>query len=106
MSLSSSGNVERVPHEKPVRNDSGSDDTAALRTQGSLPPGNQHLALILGRDISDEIEKHLPKLRGARLTGFLAFVAGTGFTLFGYDQGVLSALLTTKSVCEVPQIQY
>ncbi|PSR71816.1 hypothetical protein PHLCEN_2v12317 [Hermanssonia centrifuga] len=37
-----------------------------------------------------------PRLRGRKLTAALAFVAGTGFTLFGYDQGVMSALLTAK----------
>ena len=28
------------------------------------------------------------KLRGKALTAMVTFVAGTGFTLFGYDQGV------------------
>lgn len=88
-----------VHHEGPVQNDSGSDDLAMSHTQESSLPKNQHLTSILGRHISDEeIQRHKPKLTGARLTGCLAFVAGTGFTLFGYDQGVLSALLTTESV--------
>jgi hypothetical protein len=56
-----------------------------------------------------------PRLRGRKLTAALAFVAGTGFTLFGcvfttelslaphsarsrYDQGVMSALLTAGQV--------
>ncbi|KAH7916658.1 general substrate transporter [Hygrophoropsis aurantiaca] len=43
-----------------------------------------------------EVAAHAPSLRGRRLTAALAFVAGTGFTLFGYDQGVMSALLTAN----------
>ncbi|EPQ59314.1 sugar transporter [Gloeophyllum trabeum ATCC 11539] len=43
-----------------------------------------------------EVTSHLPTLRGRRLTAALAVVAGTGFTLFGYDQGVMSALLTAN----------
>jgi hypothetical protein len=37
-------------------------------------------------------------LRGRKLTAAIAFVTGTGFTLFGYDQGVMSSLLTAKQV--------
>lgn len=36
-------------------------------------------------------------LRGRKLTA-TTFVTGTGFTLFGYDQGVMSSLLTAKQV--------
>ncbi|KIJ58852.1 hypothetical protein HYDPIDRAFT_33764 [Hydnomerulius pinastri MD-312] len=47
--------------------------------------------------ISDEeIAAHAPSMRGRTLTAAVAFVAGTGFTLFGYDQGVMSALLTAN----------
>ncbi|KAI0736145.1 general substrate transporter [Fomitopsis betulina] len=49
-----------------------------------------------GADISDEVRSRAPLLRGRQLTAALAFVAGTGFTLFGYDQGVMSALLTAN----------
>ncbi|KAG9311786.1 general substrate transporter [Chiua virens] len=42
----------------------------------------------------EDVERHALSLRGRVLTASLAFVAGTGFTLFGYDQGVMSALLT------------
>ncbi|KDR83872.1 hypothetical protein GALMADRAFT_236332 [Galerina marginata CBS 339.88] len=35
-------------------------------------------------------------LRGPKLTTAIAFVTGTAFTLFGYDQGVMSSLLTEK----------
>ncbi|THG95508.1 hypothetical protein EW026_g6161 [Hermanssonia centrifuga] len=45
-------------------------------------------------DFEAEIYAASPKLRGRTLTAALAFVAGTGFTSFGYDQGVMSALLT------------
>ncbi|OCB89042.1 general substrate transporter [Sanghuangporus baumii] len=46
-----------------------------------------------------------PRLRGRTLTYTLAFVAGTGFTLFGYDQGVMSALLTANQFERVfPQV--
>lgn len=37
-----------------------------------------------GADIGDEVRSCAPALRGKRLTAALAFVAGTGFTLFGY----------------------
>ncbi|KZT20815.1 general substrate transporter [Neolentinus lepideus HHB14362 ss-1] len=43
-----------------------------------------------------EVTSHLPTLRGRKLSAALAVVAGTGFTLFGYDQGVMSALLTAN----------
>ncbi|KAG2153497.1 general substrate transporter [Suillus bovinus] len=46
-----------------------------------------------GLDLSD-IAAHAPSLRGNKLTAAVAFVAGTGFTLAGYDQGVMSSLLT------------
>ncbi|KAI0787081.1 general substrate transporter [Irpex lacteus] len=52
-----------------------------------------------GRDI----HAAKPRLRGRKLTAALAFVAGTGFTLFGYDQGVMSALLTAGQVRTVAQ---
>ncbi|KAI0832570.1 general substrate transporter [Trametes gibbosa] len=46
-----------------------------------------------------------PLLRGTALTAAIACVAGTGFTLFGYDQGVMSALLTAKQFEKVfPQV--
>ncbi|KAJ3973868.1 general substrate transporter [Lentinula raphanica] len=46
------------------------------------------------------------KLRGQKLKAALSFVAGTGFTLFGYDQGVMSALLTANQFEKVfPQVK-
>ncbi|KAL0949692.1 hypothetical protein HGRIS_009729 [Hohenbuehelia grisea] len=49
-------------------------------------------------DITDNVaaNSNAQGLRGRKLTIALAFVTGTGFTLFGYDQGVMSALLTAK----------
>ncbi|WVO14659.1 hypothetical protein L204_102296 [Cryptococcus depauperatus] len=37
------------------------------------------------------------RITGKWLTWMVTFVAGTGFTLFGYDQGVMSGLLTLRS---------
>ncbi|KAJ8523514.1 hypothetical protein ONZ45_g39 [Pleurotus djamor] len=55
-------------------------------------------------DVNSRDENDPPRpafLRGTRLTAALAFVTGTGFTLFGYDQGVMSALLTAKQFEQV-----
>ncbi|KAN0085788.1 General substrate transporter [Tylopilus felleus] len=53
----------------------------------------------------EDVERHALSLRGRTLTASLAFVAGTGFTLFGYDQGVMSALLTAGQFEKVfPQV--
>ncbi|KAG2357374.1 general substrate transporter [Suillus spraguei] len=46
-----------------------------------------------------EVASNALRLRGRKLTFSIAFVAGAGFTLFGYDQGVMSALLTAGQVC-------
>ncbi|KAH7924025.1 general substrate transporter [Leucogyrophana mollusca] len=52
-----------------------------------------------------EVASHALSLRGRKLTASMAFVAGTGFTLFGYDQGVMSALLTAGQFEKVfPQV--
>ncbi|KAG6379627.1 general substrate transporter [Boletus reticuloceps] len=53
----------------------------------------------------EDVERHALSLRGRTLTASLAIVAGTGFTLFGYDQGVMSALLTAGQFEKVfPQV--
>ncbi|CAE6519360.1 unnamed protein product [Rhizoctonia solani] len=86
------GKLETSHHERVPRTGSS--------TNGSNPslPGSQQFGSSLGHQITEEdIQKYRPRFRGAQLNGFLAFIAGTGFTLFGYDQGVLSALLTTES---------
>ncbi|KAF9247181.1 hypothetical protein BU15DRAFT_70020 [Melanogaster broomeanus] len=48
--------------------------------------------------LEDDVSTHTLSLRGKKLTASLAFIAGAGFTLFGYDQGVMSALLTAGQV--------
>ncbi|KAF9534794.1 general substrate transporter [Crepidotus variabilis] len=48
-------------------------------------------------EFNASVEAHRLALRGPYLTAAIAFVTGTGFTLFGYDQGVMSSLLTAKS---------
>ncbi|KIJ70213.1 hypothetical protein HYDPIDRAFT_23342 [Hydnomerulius pinastri MD-312] len=66
--------------------------------------GNEKRSVSLS-DIETESEQHRINLRGRRLTASLAFVAGTAFTLFGYDQGVMSALLTANQFEKVfPQV--
>jgi hypothetical protein len=37
------------------------------------------------------------KLAGKKLNLYIAFIASNGFLMFGYDQGVLSALITLQS---------
>lgn len=62
-------------------------------------------AYSYGAGNDEEIRAAMPALRGRPLTAALAFVAGTGFTLFGYDQGVMSALLTANQFEKVfPQV--
>jgi hypothetical protein len=96
--------IEKDEQAGTGRTDSVSDELKTPRTHEYSLPGDR-ITSALGHKISDEeIERHRPRLRGARLTGCLAFVAGTGFTLFGYDQGVLSALLTAEKVCRVDSI--
>ncbi|KAI0796543.1 general substrate transporter [Abortiporus biennis] len=62
--------------------------------------GNQEIVIQ-----QEDVVKAAPHLRGRTLSVVLAFVAGTGFTLFGYDQGVMSALLSAKQFEKVfPQV--
>ncbi|KAJ3862946.1 general substrate transporter [Lentinula novae-zelandiae] len=61
----------------------------------------------LDSNFADEVQaaSDRMKLRGRKLTATLSFVAGTGFILFGYDQGVMSALLTANQFEKVfPQV--
>ncbi|KAJ3892908.1 general substrate transporter [Lentinula edodes] len=61
----------------------------------------------LDSNFADEVQAASDgmKLRGRKLTATLSFVAGTGFILFGYDQGVMSALLTANQFEKVfPQV--
>ncbi|CAE6427030.1 unnamed protein product [Rhizoctonia solani] len=89
LSAPTDGKLETSHRERPTRTGSSSNGS-----ESSLPGSKQGPAHQI---TEEEIEKYRPKFRGARLNAFLAFIAGTGFTLFGYDQGVLSALLTTES---------
>ncbi|THH12256.1 hypothetical protein EW145_g156 [Phellinidium pouzarii] len=70
-------------------------ETAAIDEKGSLTHLENATGLHDG-DLNRAVEENKPRLRGKTLTYALAFVAGTGFTLFGYDQGVMSALLTAN----------
>lgn len=73
---------------------SSSDSLAEKRAEGVHDAG-----------YAAELQAAAPLLRGRKLTAALAFVAGTGFTLFGYDQGVMSALLTAPQFEKVfPQV--
>ncbi|KAF9265001.1 general substrate transporter [Marasmius fiardii PR-910] len=49
----------------------------------------------------EEAKQHYMNMRGKTLSYAVAFVSGTGFTLFGYDQGVMSALLTAPQFKKV-----
>ncbi|KAG7449357.1 general substrate transporter [Guyanagaster necrorhizus] len=56
-------------------------------------------------DFEKDVASYDFKLRGRKLTAAIAFISGTGFTLFGYDQGVMSALLTANQFDKVfPQV--
>ncbi|KAF9226436.1 general substrate transporter [Gyrodon lividus] len=69
-----------------------SDNLQIVHDRAEHPPGH-------------DVPTHTLSLRGRKLTVSLAFVAGTGFTLFGYDQGVMSALLTAGQFEKVfPQV--
>lgn len=46
--------------------------------------GRADVSYTYGVGADDEIRGLLPSMRGRKLTAALAFVAGTGFTLFGY----------------------
>ncbi|KAH9938532.1 general substrate transporter [Fomitopsis serialis] len=84
---------------------SSSSASSAIDHASVSEKGHKDKVRIHGADRGDEIRAHAPALRGKRLTAALAFVAGTGFTLFGYDQGVMSALLTANQFEKVfPQV--
>ncbi|SJL02065.1 related to transporter (major facilitator superfamily) [Armillaria ostoyae] len=56
-------------------------------------------------EFEEEVASYEFKLRGRKLTAAIAFISGTGFTLFGFDQGVMSALLTANQFEKVfPQV--
>ena len=44
-------------------------------------------------EFEEEVASYQHRLRGTKLTAAIAFITGTGFTLFGYDQGQFSSSL-------------
>lgn len=58
------------------------DEAATIDEKASLKH-IEHLTGIPGDQIDREVDGHAPNLRGKMLSFCLAFVAGTGFTLFG-----------------------
>ncbi|KZT12841.1 general substrate transporter [Laetiporus sulphureus 93-53] len=57
-----------------------------------------------GSGLDDEIRAAVPTLRGRRLTAALAFVAGTGFTLFGYVQYIMALTRPLQFEKVFPQV--
>lgn len=47
-------------------------------------------------EYEDQLREAAPKLRGRQLTAALAFVAGTGFTLFGCVERTYSSFRTSR----------
>ncbi|KAH7920813.1 general substrate transporter [Leucogyrophana mollusca] len=85
--MSAPENVSKNPED-------GAEKHQYERAEFTHPPG-----------FEEEVTSHELSLRGRKLTASLAFVAGAGFTLFGYDQGVMSALLTAGQFERVfPQV--
>ncbi|KAL1944300.1 hypothetical protein VTO73DRAFT_3485 [Trametes versicolor] len=79
-----------------------SDDGASVTSRKSK---NEATVAVDSSEFDAEVAAAAPLLSGTALTAAIACVAGTGFTLFGYDQGVMSALLTAKQFENVfPQV--
>ena len=58
----------------------------------------QHIEVLTGlnhEQLQAEVRGSRPRLRGKTLTFALAFVAGTGFTLFGYVVLPFSPIMTS-----------
>ena len=58
----------------------------------------QHLGVLTGlnhEQLQAEVYQSRPRLKGKTLTFALAFVAGTGFTLFGYVVLPFSPIMTS-----------
>ncbi|KAJ3550977.1 hypothetical protein NM688_g4957 [Phlebia brevispora] len=80
---------------------------ASTKSDRSVPEitKSKEAATVQTEEYNGDSNVGLPRLRGRKLTAALAFVAGAGFTLFGYDQGVMSALLTAEQFEDVfPQV--
>ncbi|ORX35673.1 general substrate transporter [Kockovaella imperatae] len=68
------------------------------------PSGDTELTAVGDVDMAKAAQIRPSRLRGKGLTFMVTFVAGTGFTLFGYDQGVMSGLLTLPAfIKQFPQ---
>ncbi|KAK6902816.1 sugar transporter [Kwoniella mangroviensis CBS 10435] len=65
------------------------------RRFGSMESDNATLVAEVDTHYAAQLKPS--RVSGKWLTYMVTFVAGTGFTLFGYDQGVLSSLLTLPS---------
>ncbi|KAH9943310.1 general substrate transporter [Epithele typhae] len=79
--------------------------TPPLPSEDNAPHKSEGYVSHYTPEFEAEVAAAAPRLNGAKLTAAIAFVAGTGFTLFGYDQGVMSALLTAKQFENVfPQV--
>ncbi|KAI0677405.1 general substrate transporter [Trametes maxima] len=78
------------------------EDSASVSSRRSKEEAN---VAVESPEFEADVAASAPALSGTALTAAIAFVAGTGFTLFGYDQGVMSALLTAKQFENVfPQV--
>ncbi|OXB33636.1 hypothetical protein LQV05_001629 [Cryptococcus neoformans] len=79
-----------VVHEKQARPEYLSDaDNATILSSNAFRLSEEDIQAA--RDVTPS------RVSGKGLTWMVTFVAGTGFTLFGYDQGVMSGLLTLPS---------
>lgn len=58
------------------------DETGTIDEKASLRH-IEHLTGVSASQLDREVDGHAPHLRGRTLAFCLAFVAGTGFTLFG-----------------------
>lgn len=72
------------------------DDTGSFDEKGSLSRIEDITGLRNG-ELQREVANSQPRLRGRTLTYALAFVAGTGFTLFGF-------VLRTMAVCDCANV--
>ena len=73
------------------------DETGTIDEKASLKH-IEHLTGVPEAQLDREVGDYAPRIRGRFLTFSLAFVAGTGFTLFGYVHSVgLYALSTSCS---------
>ena len=77
----------RVPDTK---NDAGVDIISRQLSSSSIGPS-----------VAEEGHSHFLGLSGTELNLMVAFAAGVGFVLFGYDQGVMGSLLTLPAFLQM-----